>query len=228
MTPNIPPHIAEAISALTQLTAHVTGAQSCSLVDLEGLPEDRADLVSPSLVRFPFAAHTSSGKVRAELVCSFASGQQAEAARAVAARLADSIRAMWELGFTLSRYSDIARRAADLEAQVLASKVNARARGLLEERAGTDAAEAMTRHVDLVLQSSTGLRTLTDLLRGFETELRDRELTAQAKTLLQEQQGISEGEAYLHLRRASRSSRRPLAEVARGIIESHSKRDKIA
>ncbi len=117
-----------------------------------------------------------------------------------------------------------------LEAEVAASKIAARAQGILGDALpGSSPNDALTKidlaKIDLIdkrVGTHDSHRRLTplleDLLREAEEKLSERKLTSQAKALIQRTYGMSQEQAYAHLRNASRRSRRPLSEVARELI----------
>lgn len=226
--PELPPSVHDALAALTQLTARLAGASSCSIHQGSSDVPELDTPAGESVLQYFLAPPAGVGNGgRGVLICVFESRARAEAARAAVDRLAESIRALWAAGHEFNRYSELAARAADLEAQVVASKVTARAIGLLRESPSADSVDVISRHVEMVLQSSSGLRTLNHLVETLEAEKRDRQWTDRAKAILQ-RQGISEEQAYLHLRRASRTSRRPIPEIARQIIEADAQRERSA
>jgi response regulator NasT len=64
-------------------------------------------------------------------------------------------------------------------------------------------------------------RELLNEIARLRDKLEQRLLIEKAKALLIQQQGLSEEQAYLQLRGLSRRQRRPMAEVARELLEQN-------
>jgi AmiR/NasT family two-component response regulator len=85
--------------------------------------------------------------------------------------------------------------------------------------ANGDATRALVAHVERVLAGGGVRENLQSLLNQYAGSLDDRRLVAKAKDLLQQKFGWTEDQAYLHLRNASRRSRKRMFEVARDLLE---------
>jgi AmiR/NasT family two-component response regulator len=86
--------------------------------------------------------------------------------------------------------------------------------------AGSDAVEDIVRHVESVLEGRQFGAVLEQLLPDMEERVQERKAVARAKELLQGFQGMTEEQAYMHLRYRSRVTRRRLGEVALEIIRT--------
>jgi hypothetical protein len=118
-------------------------------------------------------------------------------------------------------YARRAARIGEMETELADSKIAARASGLLADEAGArDLIETIESHIEGVLRPSQFGTMIEQMGRDLEEGIAQRKLTAQAKAMLQSDNGISEEQAHLHLRTISRKSRRPLKEVAREVIEA--------
>lgn len=62
-------------------------------------------------------------------------------------------------------------------------------------------------------------------VKQLETTLANRKLVEQAKWLLIERQGVTENEAHSALQRTARNTRRPISEVAEGVIRAAERGD---
>ena len=121
----------------------------------------------------------------------------------------------------IRNYSVQAARIAVLEAELIDSKIAARAGGLLEEwRLDREAIEILEAHLEGVLRPSEFSTMLEQAVKELEEEIAERKLTAQAKAVLKDAYRMSEEQAHLHLRTISRKTRRPLKEVALELIEA--------
>jgi ANTAR domain len=115
----------------------------------------------------------------------------------------------------------VAARISELEADLVDEKIADRVSGLLNaDNLNGDAIEVIERHVEKVVGARQFGQILEDLQRELEDRIAERSLTAQAKTVLQVEHGMSEQQAYLHLRIASRRSRKRIGDVAQQIIKS--------
>lgn len=121
----------------------------------------------------------------------------------------------------IQSYARQAARIGEMEAALIDGKIAARAEGLLEEwRLDRDAIAILEAHMEGVLRPSRFATMLEQASRALEEELAERELTTQAKAVLQSKYSMSEEQAHVHLRSMSRKSRRPLKEVARELVSA--------
>ncbi len=169
------------------------------------------------IVSFPLRAN---GAEAARLVFGFLAPEIPPHSQLVLGRIRAAAEAIWEFGQRTEAYAAVAARVAALEVELASSKIADRARGLLDNTSETDAVATLIRHIEIVLRPRPSSELMEQLLKSVEEELAARELTAQAKAVLQNTQGMSEEEAHRHLRVASRRSRRTVTEIARELIEA--------
>jgi len=113
----------------------------------------------------------------------------------------------------------LAVRIANLDAELADIKIRERARGLIEEGvAPADAIATVLEHVENVLQRRPLDLVFNQLLPDLEERIAERKLLIKAKIVLREKHGMSEEQAYLHLRMRSRSNRRRMRDVAEEVI----------
>lgn len=102
--------------------------------------------------------------------------------------------------------ADIAR----LQSELADSKIADRTSGLLATSMPAQvASESICRHIERVLQSADESVALLDRVKQLEMELSGRHAIARAKQVLEEKHSITEQQAYLLLKNASRRTRRP-------------------
>jgi hypothetical protein len=166
---------------------------------------------------FPLRAN---GEEAARLVFGFLASEVPPHSQLVLSRIIAAAETIWEFGQRAEGYAAVAARVAALEIELAGSKIAERARGLLDTASETDAVDTLARHIEIVLRPRPLSGLMEQLLKSLEEELAARELTAQAKAVLQDTQGMSEEEAHRHLRVASRRSRRTVTEIARELIEA--------
>jgi hypothetical protein len=134
----------------------------------------------------------------------------------ILSRLAAIIEAVHALPHTTA---GLAARIGTLDAELAGIKIAERTRGIL---AGgmpeQEAIEALAGHVKKVLEGRQFGSVLEQLLPDLEEQLASRRVVVRAKSLLEARHGMSEEQAYIHLRVKSRSSRRRLSEVARELL----------
>lgn len=115
--------------------------------------------------------------------------------------------------------ASLAARLSTLEAELLGIKIAERARGILS---GTlpqpEAIETLASHVERVLEGRKFGLLLEQMLPDLEEQLATKRAVLRAKSLLESRHGMSEEQAYFHLRVKSRSTRRRLSEVAQELI----------
>lgn len=146
----------------------------------------------------------------------------------LAERDSDEVRDRYSALITIMRgrkeaiqsYAAEAARIGEMEAELIDSKISARAEGLLTEwRLDREAIAILEAHLEGVLRPSEFSTTLERAAKELVEEIAERKLTTQAKAVLQSEYRMSEEQAHLHLRAISRKSRRPLKEVARELID---------
>jgi hypothetical protein len=137
---------------------------------------------------------------------------------AILDRMARTVESVYCLPHSAARLFEKVNR---MEAEVAASKIAARAQGILGGASLNETLERIDlieQHVEHTVRSWRLTPLLEDLLKEAEQRISDRRLTSQAKTLLQRAYGMSEEQAYIELRNTSRRMRRPIVEVARELI----------
>jgi response regulator NasT len=117
------------------------------------------------------------------------------------------------------RTSRLAARITSLEAELMDEKIAERVGGLLEDPLDPDVVDTVIRHVESVKRSRHFTTLLERFLPTIEDQVLERKLIGQAKGLLQRRHGMSEQQAYVHLRETSRTSRKRLRDVALDLIE---------
>ena len=114
----------------------------------------------------------------------------------------------------------LAARIGELEADLADEKIADRVTGLMDvSDQNGEAIETIERHVGKVLGSRSFGQILDNARRELEDRVAERSLTAQAKAVLQAEHGMSEQQAYLHLRVTSRQSRQRIGDVAQNILK---------
>jgi ANTAR domain len=221
------------LETLAQIALRETGAQGYaffersnvtgSLIRLAGggviIPEVRPPARTPALVEYPLRINEV---INASVAFAFGADAEAAQSRPQLDRIAATVQTIWAAAGAAERYADLIDRVANLETQLMDSKISDRARGFLTNRAHSDAAAAIARHVDGVLRPTQTRRMLEQVLSELEQEIEERQLAAQAKQILQTLHGISEEQAHAQLRLVSRKSRRRLKDVAQQVIgEQH-------
>jgi hypothetical protein len=131
-------------------------------------------------------------------------------------RLAAIIEAIQALPQTTA---NLASRLGSLDAELAGIKIAERTRGILA--GGTldpDAVDTLISHVERVLEGRQFGSAMEQLLPDLEDQIATRRIVVRAKALLETRHGMSEEQAYFHLRVKSRSSRRRLSEVAQDLL----------
>ncbi len=136
-------------------------------------------------------------------------------------KIARAIESIWKASRAAERYAQTAQRIGEMEAELADAKIADRASGILQTAAASRASvDAIARHVESVLRPSELETTLARLEHELAEQLAERDLTAQAKKVLQSRYGITEEQAHVHLRMVSRTSRRRLRDIAQALIEN--------
>jgi hypothetical protein len=134
-------------------------------------------------------------------------------------RIADALACLLDRRNVEHQVGELAVRAATLEAELADSKISERVSGCtFEATKGRASLDVITAHVANVISACRVRDELSDRVRHLEQELHKRDLLNEAKAVLQRTRGVSESEAYMQLRNASRRTRRPLADVAEAVI----------
>ncbi len=134
----------------------------------------------------------------------------------ILSRLAAIIEAVHALPHTTA---GLAARIGTLDAELAGIKIAERIRGnLAGGMPEQEAIETLVSHVKRVLEGRQFGSVLEQLLPDLEDQLASRRVLIRAKSLLESRHGMSEEQAYIHLRVKSRSSRRRLSEVARELL----------
>ena len=107
----------------------------------------------------------------------------------------------------------------ELEVELADLKIADRATAILGESGGTEQGVSIVQeHVQRVLDGIDAGSTLTQQLQALRRQVQDRKLLNRAKAFLQRTRRMSEEEAYLHLRNASRRKRTPLRDIAQEVL----------
>jgi hypothetical protein len=188
---------------LARLAAEAVGASDFALL------EDDQPAEFPDSVHYPIRV---DGLRVAVLVFTIQETALTREQRFTLERTAAAIEAVHGLPLATARR---ALRIANLDAELADIKIRERARGLIEEGVPAAAAVAtVLQHVDNVLERRPLEMVFNQLLPDLEERIAERKLLMKAKAVLREEHGMSEEQAYLHLRMSSRSTRKRLREVA--------------
>jgi ANTAR domain len=196
------------------LLKHSAGASLPRPQDLtisRGLARRRGSVV----VSYPLRLE---GSLLGTLAFAFQGDSVAEQRISILDRLAGAVEIVYCLPHSATRLFEKINR---MEAEVAASKIAVRAQGLLRGASLNEALERIDlieQHVAHTMRSWSLTPLLQDLLQKAEAKVSERRLTSQAKSLIQDAYGLSEEQAYAHLRNISRRTRRTLGEVAREFI----------
>jgi hypothetical protein len=146
----------------------------------------------------------------------FRSSEISEDKLSILSRFARIIETVQALPHTTA---SLAARIGTLDAELAGIKIAERARGIL---AGTlpqpEAIETLVSHVERVLEGRQFGSVLEQMLPDLEDQLATKRAVLRAKALLESRHGMSEEQAYFHLRVKSRSTRRRLSEVAQELL----------
>lgn len=80
--------------------------------------------------------------------------------------------------------------------------------------------EGLRAAICTALSRAQAVADLNGRVDQLESNLRERKVVERAKGILMRKRGLTEEEAYLLLRRHSRDSRRPMADIAQSIIDA--------
>jgi AmiR/NasT family two-component response regulator len=164
----------------------------------------------------------TDGLISAVLILVFDNEKAKNEAKPVLRRIVPLFETLAHFVNSGTRQVKLAAKISELEASIAAEKIMDRARGLLKEhpQLNETTIERVDRHVAKVLASLQFSQDLEGRLRDLEGRAAERDLAARAKVMLQERRGLSEEEAYLHIRTISRQQRKRIAEVAREILQA--------
>lgn len=226
----------QGVDALADFAMHATGAQGYELRELDprGMvlrQSGRGGPISIPTVSDDSRTIISEGRLtivcyflrqRVELVGSLAFAFQGDKIDHDKLVLLDQL-AEWLSQLCAIRYAtvQIALRIGEVDAELAGLKVAERTRGLVMQKGESRQMLALLdRHVSRVVQARTTPMILNSLLELLEDRLEERKLLAEAKAHL-ERFGMTEEQAYLHLRKRSRASRKRLRLVAQELIRAH-------
>lgn len=155
------------------------------------------------------------------LTAGWKTGDSDDAAMTVIGGLSSSAVALLARARNTEAASSMLAELARLEAELADLKIADRAGEILARSPQSNlAAGSVHQHVQRVLEGTDVASVLRQQLQELRTQVEDRKLVNQAKALLQRAHRMSEEEAYLHLRNASRRERRPIRDVAGEILLS--------
>jgi hypothetical protein len=218
------------VEPLALLALQQAAADGCAVYQLDaetgvrilhfaaGVPVPESGTGAFTVSSFPLRVDETLAAI---LVLVFRGRTIAPRASATVEQIARAIQDVWRLSLRSGIYARNAARIGALEAELADAKIADRARGLLS--AGTAPANAIDTilgHVESVLRPSDLANTLARFERELAQEIAERQVTSQAKAVLQSRYGISEEQAHVHLRLVSRTTRRKLLEVAQALIEN--------
>lgn len=165
----------------------------------------------------------SDGLISAVLILVFDNESEKQAAKPALKRIVPLFESLARFVGEQNRQVKLASKISELETEIAAEKILDRAKGLLREHPYLTEAtiELIDRHAAKVLAPSSFSQVLQNRLQELETLATERDITAQAKEVLQQSLGLSEEKAYLHLRTLSRQKRRRIVEIARDIVDGN-------
>jgi len=136
------------------------------------------------------------------------------------AQIVGAIETVWRLPETASSLLELAERVAQLELDLADEKIASRIQGFIDAgKSERDMVEKAARHVEIVLNSGGSTALLAGTAEQLRAEFEDRRVIARAKDFLRRVRGLTEEQAHLELRLASRKSRRTVRKVAEELIE---------
>ncbi len=140
-------------------------------------------------------------------------------------RCADSIQRVLAFAHQMDSCLQIAAELVDFEAKIAELKIEDRTRDLLA-RGPSDgrATRSLAEHIDSVLIGVGVREELQLLLNRYSATLEERCLIAKAKRVLEQSLNCDEEQAYLHLRNASRRSRKAMREIAGDLLKREENR----
>jgi hypothetical protein len=200
--------------AIDQLTA---GGEAWMRKWAEGVPVPETEGSGLLVLCFPLGLESAeTGALSFVFCCETISDET----RTLLTQFAAAAEAIWRHWSSPSVYAHSVTRIAELEAKLADSKISDRACGLLEsEGPASDAIDLLSQYIDNALRPNQLGKVLDDWVREAEYDLAGYQLVRKAKALLRTRDGMSEEQAYLYLRYASRSSRRRLPDLAAEIIK---------
>lgn len=235
--PQLPP--ADSVEELVTLLAELAKAQGSAFYEAQHgkqtlalrakagtQPPDLNELRYEDLEHLKLRKHWAAlpvyadGLILAILIMVFRDEPERLAAKPTLKRIAPLYESLVRFISDQDRQRKIAAKITELETEIAAEKILERAKGLLRDHPQLTEAtiDLLDRHAAKVLASRQFGEVLQTRLRELENLAAERDITARAKAVLQDQ-GLSEEKAYLHLRTLSRQRRRRIAEIAREIVK---------
>lgn len=182
----------------------------------EGLAVPEVDCGDLRVVCFPLGTEDAE---TGALSFVFRGGTSADPAHGLLNRVAGDAQDIWQLWQAPRAYAGSMIRIAELSAELADAKIADRVCALLESKVWeVDPIEAISRSVHIVLHPYQLGPVLDGLVRDLERDLAEYEIVRKAKAVLQSREGMSEKQAYVHLRDESRQSRRRLSDVAEELL----------
>jgi hypothetical protein len=222
-------HLPRSLQPVALIAVRETGAGGCAIceVDADGAPRVVAAFGLPvpavnenGVYVTSLPLHIATG-VSGSLSFVFQTEKEWRKSAPLLERAARSIEAVWRLARLRHVYAETAAHIGELQAELVDSKIADRAKGLLEQTSsGRGGIETMERHIEAVLRAGQFVELVEKTSRDLKEELAERKVVQLAKSILRESYGMSEEQAHNHLRSLSRTSRRPLKDVARDLIGS--------
>jgi hypothetical protein len=115
-----------------------------------------------------------------------------------------------------AKIRELILEAARLESDLADCKIAERAAGMIAS--GEAEPGKIQQHVARVLETVEDLLAASERVVHLRAEIAARKRIAAAKAVLQQKQRLTEQEAYAHLQRASRRTRRTIAQIADEIL----------
>jgi ANTAR domain len=179
-------------------------------------PGDESSVPSAGVLAVALFPLYEDGAPAGSLAFVFRGSEISEDKLSILSRFARIIETVQALPHTTA---SLAARIGTLDAELAGIKIAERARGIL---AGTlprpEAIETLVSHVERVLEGRQFGSVLEQMLPELEDQLATKRAVLRAKALLESRHGMSEEQAYFHLRVKSRSTRRRLSEVAQELL----------
>ncbi len=225
----------QSVTSLAMFARYATGAEGCSLYEADphgsglavchsnGLgapqwlnPADESSVQTAGGVAVALFRLFVDGQITGSLAFVFRGDDIPEDKLSVLRRFVRMIEEVQALPLITA---NLAARISSLDAELIGIKIAERARGILS---GTlpqpEAIETLASHVERVLEGRKFGLLMEQMLPDLEEQLATKRAVLRAKALLESRHGMSEEQAYFHLRVKSRSTRRRLSEVARELI----------
>ena len=180
------------------------------------VPDDESSVQNAGGLAVAFFPLYVNGALASGLAFVFRGDEISEDKLSILSRFSTIIETVQALPHTTA---SLAARIGTLDAELAGIKIAERARGILTGNLPQpEAIETLVSHVERVLEGSRFGSVLEQMLPDLEDQLATKRAVLRAKALLESRHGMSEEQAYFHLRVKSRSTRRRLSEVAQELL----------